>query len=86
MSRHAAPRYADRHTNTIETLTGAIDPMPTLPLVAAIDAYDGADPIAYGRLQNLRAAAGDFLRVAAELPDDLPPDLRATVAGVISRL
>ncbi len=59
---------------------------PQLRLMAAIDAYDRASPVVHARLENLRAAAGDFLRVAAETHEDTPIELRDLVAAIVERI
>ena len=66
----------------------AVVPMPASrsTLQHAIAAYGGEDLVLLGRLNNVQAAIGDFLRVLHELPDPLPEPLREAVDGVLKRL
>ena len=82
VTREAAAALRETAPNDVDEDASAVEPR----LSDAIRAYDGADLVLAGLLANVETAIGDFLRVAHELPADMPADLRAAVEAVVTRL
>ena len=52
----------------------------------AISFYEGGDPVIEGRLVNIKAALGDFIRAVQIHGEDLPREVQSAINGIMTRL